>query len=127
MGDAPTKVKHISPMLVVEDMDVTVGFYAGILGFTVSLKSDGYSILERDGQTIHLTLAENDRVMKHVQNHASIYVEVEGIDALWANVRMHKAEYLIRDLFEQPYGMREFHISDPNNCLVFVGESKIAK
>jgi len=114
-------------MLVVEDMNATVEFYVGILGFTASLKSDVYSILERDGQTIHLTLAEDDRVMEHVRNHASIYIEVEGIDALWANVRMHKGEFSTRDLFEQPYRMREFHISDPNNCLVFVGESLIGK
>jgi hypothetical protein len=38
---------------------------------------------------------------------------------------MHKGEFSIRDLFEQPYRMREFHISDSNNCLVFVGESMI--
>lgn len=63
--------------------------------------------------------------MEHVRNHASIYIEVEGIDALWANVRMHKGEFSIGDLFAQPYRMREFHISDPNNCLVFVGESMI--
>jgi hypothetical protein len=30
----------------------------------------------------HLTLAEDDQVMEHVRNHASIYIEVEGIDAL---------------------------------------------
>ena len=41
----------------------------------------------------HLTLAEDDQVMENVRNHASIYIEVEGIDALWANVRMHKGEF----------------------------------
>ena len=33
-----------------------------------------------------------------------------------------KDRYRIRDLFDREYGMTEFHISDPNVCLVFVGE-----
>jgi hypothetical protein len=28
----------------------------------------------------------------------------------------------MRDLFDRDYGMTEFHISDSNGCLVFVGE-----
>jgi hypothetical protein len=41
----------------------------------------------------HLTLAGDDQVMENARNHASIYIEVEGIDALWANLRMHKGEF----------------------------------
>jgi hypothetical protein len=37
-------------------------------------------------------------------------------------VKTFKDRYRIRDLFEREYGMTEFHVSDPNGCLVFVGE-----
>ena len=45
--------KKISPMLAVADMDETLAFYQEVLGFTSMMKSLEYSIVERDGQTIH--------------------------------------------------------------------------
>jgi hypothetical protein len=47
---------------------------------------------------------------------------VSGIQALWEHVTTFKDRYRIRDLFDRKYGMTEFHISDPNSCLVFVAE-----
>ena len=49
-------------------------------------------------------------------------MRVSGIHALWEHVKTFKDRYKIRDLFDREYGMTEFHIGDPNECLVFVGE-----
>ncbi len=117
-----TTAKRISPMLAVADMDETVAFYRDILGFTPTLKSPEYSIVERDGQTIHFMKAASEEVMRCVRGHAEIYIEVSGIDSLWQHVKTFKERYRIKDLFDREYGMTEFHISDPNDCLVFVGE-----
>ncbi len=122
MSMAPPQVKRISPMLAVADMEATLGFYTKVLGFEVSLKSPGYSIVSRDGATIHFMKAASDAVMKAVRGHTEIYIEVADIAPLWAHVSRFKNEYRIRDLFDRDYGMREFHISDPNDCLVFVGQ-----
>ena len=40
-------------MLAVADMDETIAFYQNVLGFTPTMKSLDYSIVERDGHTIH--------------------------------------------------------------------------
>ena len=114
--------KKISPMLAVADMEVTLAFYQEVLGFTAKIKSSEYSIVERDGQTIHLMKAASEHVMECVRGHTEIYVEVSGIRSLWEHVKTFKERYRIRDLFEREYGMTEFHIGDPNGCLVFVGE-----
>jgi hypothetical protein len=37
-------------------------------------------------------------------------------------VKTFKDRYRVRDLFNQDYGMTEFHVEDPNGCLVFVGQ-----
>jgi hypothetical protein len=37
-------------------------------------------------------------------------------------VKTFQERYKIRELFDREYGMTEFHIGDPNGCLVFVGE-----
>ena len=109
-------------MLVVANMDETLAFYRDVLGFTVAMHSPAYSILERDGQTVHFQKAASEEVMNCVRGHTEIYIEVSDIHPLWDHVKTLKDRYRIRDLFDREYGMTEFHISDPNDCLVFVGE-----
>jgi catechol 2,3-dioxygenase-like lactoylglutathione lyase family enzyme len=117
-----TTVKKISPMLAVADMEETLAFYQELLGFAPTRKSPEYSIVERDGLTIHFQKAASEKVMKCVRGHTEIYIEVSGIHSLWEHVKKFKDRYRIRDLFDRTYGMTEFHIEDPNECLVFVGE-----
>jgi len=109
-------------MLAVADMEETLAFYHDVLGFTAMMKSPGYSIVERDGQTIHFMKAASEEVMRCVRGHTEIYIEVSGISSLWEHVKTFKDRCRIRDLFDRDYGMTEFHIEDPNGCLVFVGE-----
>jgi hypothetical protein len=66
--------------------------------------------------------AASEEVMKCVRGHTEIYIEVVGIHSLWEHVKTFKDRYKIRELFQRDYGMTEFHIGDPNECLVFVGE-----
>ena len=113
--------KKISPMLAVADMEETLGFYKEVLGFTARMKSPEYAIVERDGQTIHFMKAASEHVMGCVRGHTEIYIEVSGIRSLWEHVKTFNERYSIRDLFDREYGMTEFHIGDPNGCLVFVG------
>jgi len=120
--NAPTVAKKISPMLAVANMEDTIAFYKSVLGFTLVLNSREYSIVERDGQTIHFMKAASEEVMARVRGHTEIYIEVCGIRSMWEHVKTFKDRYRIRDLFEREYGMTEFHIEDPNECLVFVGE-----
>ena len=114
--------RNISPMLAVADMEQTLAFYHDVLGFNAMMKSSEYSIVERDGQTIHFMKAASEEVMNCVRGHTEIYIEVSSIGSLWEHVKTFKDRYRIRDLFERDYGMTEFHVEDPNGCLVFVGE-----
>jgi predicted enzyme related to lactoylglutathione lyase len=115
-------VKQISPMLAVGDMRETIQFYTGVLGFSIYVESAEYSIIERDGFPVHLLKAADSSVMDAVRGHTQIYLEVSDIHSLWNEVQKLRDTYSIRDLFERDYGMTEFHISDPNGCLIFVGE-----
>lgn len=122
MMASTSTAKRISPMLAVADMEETILFYQGVLGFAPIIKSPEYAVVERDGQTIHLQKAASEEVMNCVRGHTEIYVEVTGIHDLWKHVETFKDRYRIRDLFRRGYGMTEFHVEDPNGCLVFVGE-----
>jgi catechol 2,3-dioxygenase-like lactoylglutathione lyase family enzyme len=120
--DAEYIVRQISPMLAVADMKETIGFYADVLGFQVYVETEEYSIIERNGFAIHLLRAADESVLAAVRGHMEIYMEVSGIGPLWQHVQTYRDKYKVRDLFEREYGMTEFHIEDPNRCLVFVGE-----
>ena len=122
MMNGKSVAKRISPMLATANMEETILFYQSVLGFEPTMKSPEYSIVERDGQTIHFQKAASEDVMRCVREHTEIYIEVSGIQVLWEHVKTFKDRYRIRDLFDREYGMTEFHIGDPNGCLVFVGE-----
>jgi predicted enzyme related to lactoylglutathione lyase len=109
-------------MLAVADMKETIAFYQNVLGLIPTMQSAEYSIVERDGQAIHFMKAASEEVLKCVRGHTEIYIEVGDIRSLWEHVKTFKDRYRIRDLFDREYGMTEFHIGDPNECLVFVGE-----
>lgn len=91
-------------MLAVADMGETLRFYTQVLGFSVEMESPEYSMIDA------------------VRGRTEIYIEVSDIRPLWDHVQTFKERYRMRGLLEREYGMTEFHIGDPNECLVFVGE-----
>ena len=116
------QAKTLSPILPIADMDRSIQFYLDVLGFHTVLRSASYSIVARDGASLHLALAEDESVLKATEGHMSIYLEVRAIESLWSHVSVFKDRYKIRDVFDREYGMREFHIIDPDGCLIFVGQ-----
>jgi len=125
MSAAPTttsQVKRISPMLAAADMEETLEFYTAVLGFTVTLKSPEYSIVDRDGATIHFMKAADESVMNAVRGHTEIYIEVDDIQAMYEHAKTCRVPGRLTELQVRDYGMTEFHIDDPNECLVFVGQ-----
>lgn len=118
----PPKVKRISPMFASDNMEQTIAFYRDVLGFTPTLQVPNYCVIERDGQTLHFQRSAGPEVMEAMRKHGECYIEVSNIKELWQHVQTFKDRYRIRDLFEQDYGMTEFHIIDPDGILVFVGQ-----
>ena len=116
-------VKRISPMLAVADMSETLRFYTDVLGFHISMESPEYSVVERDGSSVHFIKAAGPEVLAAVRGHTEFYLEISDIHSLWRHVQTFQGQYKMRGLLDRDYGMTEFHLCDPNDCLVFVGES----
>jgi catechol 2,3-dioxygenase-like lactoylglutathione lyase family enzyme len=115
-------VRALSPILPVADIDRSVAFYTEVLRFDVKSRFPNYAILTKGNGSIILTHAESQSVMDDVMGHMSFYLEVDAIEPLWTHVSQFKERYKTREPFDRDYGMREFHIIDPDGCLIFVGQ-----
>ncbi len=115
------------PIVPVRDVAATVAFYTDVLGFDARLVTDdnSFAVVGLDGAGIQLLKTDDPQALRATANNISIYMPVHGLDALYEKLRP-KLDALpagrVRPPFEQPYGMREFHVKDPDGCLLFFGE-----
>lgn len=110
-----------APILGARDIDETLAFYQDVLGFSVVRNEFGYAIIKHGSALIHFRCPAQ-ALPAGAKDIREIYIEVHGIAALWEKAGRHKDSYKMRGLFDQPYGMTEFHVIDPNGILVFAGE-----
>lgn len=121
------RLKDACSLVMVRDIDETVAFYQDVLGFSASLVSADktFAILQREGACIHFIKVNDEESLKATAHHIAIYIWVDAIDDLYETMRS-KLEALpagrLRAPFNQDYGMREFHVKDPDGCLLFFAE-----
>jgi catechol 2,3-dioxygenase-like lactoylglutathione lyase family enzyme len=106
------------PMLQTEDMESTVAWYVGVLGFTPAGPSDaGWCSLVRDDVTIMFMQNEH---LGPPHATATQYFYVDDVLALWSSIADRCAAEWGPE--RMPYGMLEFAIKDPNGYLLSFGQ-----
>ena len=109
-------------MVFVADMGKAIHFYTSVLGFEIGVQMEGYAYLVRDAIAIRLIQSGESGT----PNQQSCYICVEMIDALYDEMKP-RLDTLpvgrVRAPFDQPYGQREFHVSDEDGLLLFFGET----
>ena len=111
----------ITPIVPVSDLDRALEFYTSMLGFTVQAKDDGYAYIVRDDVALRLLTATEGPV----SGEQACYICVENIDGLFEQMKAkldRLPEGRVRAPFDQPYGQREFHVTDEDSLLIFFGE-----
>lgn len=115
VGRRPT----VNPILPVHDMDEAIEFYRR-LGFDVQAYDSGYAWVRTCGwEFLHLSLASG---LAPGTSVASAYVHVDDADE-W-HVAISAAapdDASIGPLADQPWGMREFAVTDPAGNVVRFG------
>ena len=101
----------ISPRVPVTEMEQALVFYAQ-LGFATATRSGEFTIVERDGISLHLHVADGHRVC---------WIGVTNIEALYQQYVPTGA--VQSQLRSQPWGMKEFVLCDPFRNLLLFGES----
>ena len=126
-GNGPT-IEDAVAIVPVRDVERSVDFYADVLGFERRFVSDDkvFAIVVHGDAALHFLRADHEASLNATANHISIYLWVKDVDAMYAHYKP-KLDALdegrVRAPFDQPYGMREFHVKDPDGCLLFFGES----
>jgi len=118
------RIKQIAPVLAVEDMETTLRFYEEVLLFQRTSEGHDYANVEKDGFEIHLVGESTKEAERAIRGQAIVYIEIEGIDELWEHVSKFDGRFAVEGLIDRGYGMREFHLEDPNGYMVYVGEER---
>ena len=111
----------------VRSVENSVDFYIETLGFEQRFLSEdkSFAIVAHGDAAIHFIKTDDDDALRATANNISIYLWVRQIDSLYDQLKPKLdllPESRLRPPFNQPYGMREFHVKDPDGCLLFFGE-----
>ena len=105
------------PMLPSTDLKRTAAFYQR-LGFEVKGDTKDYLIVARDGQELHFFLHKGGKHADH--SDFACYIRVEGLIDLYDDY--HAIGLAAVPPIEQPWGMKELYLVDPDGSLLRFGE-----
>lgn len=102
----------------VADMAAASGFYRS-LGFLVDSYDEGYGwVSHRGEELLHLALVSD---LDRGANRAAGYLHVQ--DALDWHRAWASAGVTVSPIEDQPWGMREFSLHDPDRNLLRIGQN----
>lgn len=114
---------QVTPFAMVGDLRKSIAFFETTLGFACTFHADNYAFVRRDDVAIRLLEVDGD--LSDPKRQQSCYIDVSGIDDLYAELRP-ALEFLpkgrVRAPFDTHYGQREFHVSDEDALLLQFGE-----
>ena len=121
------RLTGISPVLLVSDIDRSVGYYRDQLGFTCETYGDpaDFIVASRDEATILMALCEHaDRIVPNwriVDNVWNVFIRVDDVEAIYAEVQRRGAA-IDYTLYDAPSGFREFGVQDPDGHDIGIGQ-----
>jgi len=122
-----TKVLSIMPVLKVADLQRSVDWYTGVLGFQMTGRTrddgDGEHCFIHADET-ELLLSTGSHLGATPSFTGTIYFRVVGVDSLFAKVSS-RAE-IVWPLEQQEYGTREFGFRDPDVYVLAFAEQSPA-
>lgn len=116
------------PMLICRDVQASIKFYTDVIGLDVASRDNdagksGWAMLHKDGVKLMLASPHYFPEMPKVQERyfqAQYYFYTDELEAL--RERVVAAGHEPSGIIEQPYGMREFEMPDPDGHLLIFGE-----
>lgn len=117
------------PMLICNDVQSSIKFYTDVVGLELADRQDehgksGWAMLQKNGVKLMLASPHYFPEMPKVQDRyfqAQYYFYTSDIEGLRS--RIEGAGHEPSGIVEQPWGMREFEMADPDGHLLVFGQS----
>ena len=106
-------IENLTPILRVEDLDVSRRYYIETLGFSLDWDTEGMASVSRDGKSIMLCEREQG------QPGVWLWVGVDDADALFAEFTAKGAR--IRSQPQNHSWAYEFAVEDPDGHVLRIG------
>jgi len=117
--NASFEITGLAAVLRVKDMQVSLAYYRDRLGFTVSFTWDDpphYACLCLGHADLHLNAYEPPA------SSSIVCIFCKGIDALHGDF-LERGAHVARPPADEPYGMREFEVIDPDGHRLVFGQA----
>ena|SRR5256885_1299841 len=111
----PKQFVQGAPVLHVTDVVAAATFYRDVLGFTYDFGDESYAVVWRDNSAIHFVRDDANPTGVH------LFQWVKDVDAYYREIVDRGAEVAIKPT-DQPYGIREFGLSDINGIDIVFGQ-----
>jgi catechol 2,3-dioxygenase-like lactoylglutathione lyase family enzyme len=115
-----SRIKKMSPQLLVANLDHSIEFYVEKLGFDLDFRyEDFYAGIIKDGYSIHLKLgnpSSDERQKRRDNEDLDIVFSVQGIEGLYDEYAARSIEFT-QPLRDMAYG-KEFYVADPDGYII---------
>ncbi|MEM8767130.1 MAG: VOC family protein [Pseudomonadota bacterium] len=110
-------------VLAVHDIDASAAFYQDVLGFEdLNIEAPGWRFMARGPVRLQIGACPDAMPAEETGDHSYFaYLHVEDAKALHDHATTVGAE-LIKDLADEPWGIREFGLRTPDGHRIMIGQ-----
>jgi uncharacterized glyoxalase superfamily protein PhnB len=120
--DSEELFSHCASILPVTEMERSLHFYEKQLGFKINFTWNDpveYAVLKRGEVSIHLSKIGD--CAEQTLERSMVYIFVYDVDLVYQEF-LQKKVLINTPPADQPYQMREFHLSDPDGHMLSFGK-----
>ncbi len=120
-----SNIVHVTPFLLVPDLDAALDFFTRVLGFTVPYQMENYAYLALDSAGLRLLAERTATPVAREHARTTVYIDVRDVDALYAELQARLAKLSAEDVqppVNQDYGMRELSVRMPDGHWLTFGQ-----
>jgi catechol 2,3-dioxygenase-like lactoylglutathione lyase family enzyme len=120
-----SNIVHVTPFLLVPDLDAALDFFKRVLGFTVPFQMENYAYLSLDAAGLRLLAERTATPVTREHARTTVYIDVHDVDALYAELQARLATLPAEDVqppANQDYGMRELSVRMPDGHWLTFGQ-----